>query len=82
MREVKKYVRMEFGNAVYISVQTNNLVEIATSYAMQTIRENGIYIKYKYMRIKYIYTFIREFSSNRKKFLYYAFDVSLFNYNN
>lgn len=82
MRKVKKYVAMEFGNAIYISVQINNLVEIAASYAIQTIRQNGIYIKYKYIRIKHTYTFITEFSSNREKFLYYAFDVSLFNHNN
>lgn len=54
MREVKKHVAIEFGNAIYVTVQINNLVEIAASYAIQTIRENGIYIKYKYIRIKHL----------------------------
>lgn len=58
MRKVKKHVTIEFGTAIYVSVQTNNLVEIAASYAIQTIRENEIYIKYKYIRIKHIYMFI------------------------
>lgn len=66
MCEVKIHVAIEFGNVIYVSVQTNNLVEIAASYAIQTIRENGIYINYKYIRIKRLYVYNRIFFRYRK----------------